>query len=391
MFDPIFEWLVDGAPGATDSKGVIERMCPELVRAGVPLDRFGAFVKTLHPHLMGRGFRWNRGEPVQITGQLHEALRDPSYLGSTIAWVHQNAEPLRRRLVDPSSPRDYLPLDELAADGFTDYLAAPMLFMNGEVHAVSFATRAADGFTEPHIKGFLRIVRPLSRIAEILAQRRTAANLLDAYVGHKTGERIVAGQIRRGDAETIRAVLWFSDLRGFTALSASLPTSAVLAVLNGLFDCQVPAIERHGGEVLKFMGDGLLAIFPIGDAGASPATVCEAAFTAAEEAMSALRTFNATRAGEPPIRFGLALHVGEVAYGNIGGAARLDFTCIGPAVNVASRLEGLTGKVDRPVVVSADIARLTARATTPLGAFELKGVPAPEAVFAPADGILSAW
>ena len=221
-----------------------------------------------------------------------------------------------------------------------------------------------------------RILRPLSRVAEIFALQRVASNLLNTYVGRNSGDRILSGRIMRGDIETLRAVIWFSDLRGFTSISARLAPRAIIDVLNELFECQVPAIEKHGGEVLKFIGDGLLAIFPFDDDVDKRAAD---AIAAASDAFAALDARNA--ASTDPIRFGLALHVGEVAYGNIGGASRLDFTAIGPAVNVASRLEGLTGKLDRRVVVSSELAAHVRVPLEDLGTFELKGVPDPQRVF----------
>ena len=195
----------------------------------------------------------------------------------------------------------------------------------------------------------------------------------------------MAGRILRGDIETIRAVIWFSDLRGFTAIAGSMEPAAVMGILNDLFDCQVPAIERRGGEVLKFMGDGLLAIFPIEEQSRPVRELCDLALEAVADAFGALERLNTTRSerGDAAIRFGLALHLGDVAYGNIGGSGRLDFTCIGTAVNVASRLEGLTERLGRPVVLSDEFARLTSRHVEPLGTHELRGVAELQRVWAP--------
>ena len=231
----------------------------------------------------------------------------------------------------------------------------------------------------------MRLCRPLSRLAEILALRRTATNLLDAYVGRNAGSRIFAGNIRRGDVERLQAIVWFSDLRGFTAMSGEVSAEKLVATLNDVFDCQVPAIQQNGGEVLKFIGDGLLAIFPMGSEGVSPEERCEAALRAVAQAFVALAELNAKRGEltEAPLSIGLALHAGEVAYGNIGGGGRLDFTCIGPVVNVASRMEGLTSKLGRRFVVSAEVAKLSRRPLVSLGKHELKGVALAEEVFAP--------
>jgi len=396
----LFDWLVDGAHGASDASEVIGRVGDDLVRAGIPVDRIAAFVRTLHPHLMGRSFTWKRGEGVRVGEASYDFVQTAEFQSSPITMVYRTRKALRRRLTDESARGEFADLDDLAAQGFTDYLLRPITFLSGEVHVVSFATKDPAGFTGAHLAAFDDLMRPLARIAEIMALRRTAVTLLNTYVGRNAGERILAGQIHLGDLETIRAVLWFSDLRGFTALAGALEPSALIRALNELFGAQVTAIDRHGGEVLKFMGDGLLAIFPFDHGGTvpkpprAPGDLCDAALDAAGEAFAAVAALTEVRAarGEPPLRFGLALHVGDVAYGNIGGQRRLDFTCIGPAVNVASRLEGLTGQLGRPVVVSPEFAALTKRPMASLGTFELKGVTVPQPVFAPEEGQpLSAW
>jgi adenylate cyclase len=285
---------------------------------------------------------------------------------------------VRRDLSVALAPDDFGILHDLKAEGFTDYLCAPLSFLSGETHAATFVTRAPGGFTDAHLATIRRMLRPLSRVAEIFALRRVAANLLSTYVGHDCGERILKGRIMRGDVETLRAVIWFSDLRGFTSMSARLTPREIIDVLNELFECQVPAIEKHGGEVLKFIGDGLLGIFTYSN---DVTTRCHDALAAAADAFAALDARNAKSAS--PIRFGLALHVGEIAYGNIGGASRLDFTAIGPAVNVAARLEGLTSGLDKRVVVSAEFAANAQVDLDDLGPFELKGVPDPQHVFTP--------
>ncbi len=390
----LFDWLVDGAPGAPSAPAVVAKMGADLVAGGLPVQRIAAFVRTLHPQFMGRSFVWEPDKEVVIQEASHQLLQSPMFKASPVAKVMATGEPIRRRLVDPTTPRDFPVLDELATQGTTDYLVSPLKFLSGQVHAIAFSTKHAAGFTDVQVADLLDLCRPLGRVAEILAFRRVAANLLDTYVGRHAGERILSGKILRGDSEMIRAAIWFSDLRGFTALASRTEPIALIGTLNELFDCQVPAIERHGGEVLKFMGDGLFAIFAHDGTTRSWAQVCDAAVDAASEAHTALAQLNGAREanGQDRIRFGLALHVGEITYGNIGSAARLDFTCIGPAVNVAARLEALTGKLDRPVVFSEEFAGHTTRASESVGAFELKGVPAPQTVFAPrTGGPLAAW
>ena len=388
----IFEWLVAGAPGATVSEEVVERLAKGLVAEGVPLDRLAVFVMTLHPTVLGRQFRWSKDDPsLQTILLTQEIQRSDAFAKSPLTTVKAMRRAVHRRLDEPLAPEDYGVLHDLKAEGFTAYLCAPLEFLSGETHAVTFVTRAPGGFDESHLATIGRILPPLARLAEIFALRRVAGNLLSTYVGRDSGDRILAGRIHRGDVETLRAVIWFSDLRGFTEMSARRTPSEIVSVLNELFDCQVPAIEKHGGEVLKFIGDGLLAIFPVDGSAAggtsqarneeNVASRCRDALAAATEAFAALDSRNA-RASEP-IRFGLALHVGEVAYGNIGGASRLDFTAIGPAVNVASRLEGLTGKLGLRLVLSSELAPHAALPLEDLGELELKGVPEKQRVFAP--------
>lgn len=375
---PIVTWLVEGAQGASTSVGVVAKLGPDLRAAGVPVERVEAFVRTLHPHIAGRSFVWVPDAPVVVRENSYADFDSAAFLANPAAEVFRTRQPARRRRADGSLT------GELGDAGYTDFVAHPMRFLSGEVHAISFATRAPGGFSEPELAALAAVLPPLSRIAEILALARTAANLLNTYVGHNAGERILAGQIQRGDTQSLRAVLWFSDLRGYTALSSELQPGGVIRMLNELFDCQVPAIERQGGEVLKFMGDGLLAIFSLA-AGDDAARRCDQALSAAGEAFDALGRLNLRRlgAGETPLQFGVALHVGEVSYGNIGGSGRLDFTCIGPAVNLVSRLEGMTAKLERPLVVSDAFAKLTTRPTTFVGHHELKGVPGLTEVFAP--------
>jgi adenylate cyclase len=368
----LFDWLVDGAPGAASSADIVDQ-CGERLRAeGVPADRISAFVMTLHPDVAGRTFAWQPGGCTRVGelswAQIHSTVFDTS----PVAAVVRDHREVRRRICDGA--RDFPILGELAADGFTDYLALPMVFTTGAVHAISFATQLARGFTDDNIGALRRIARPLSRVAEIFALRRTAENLLSTYVGRNAGDRVLAGRIRRGDIEVIDAVIWFSDLRGFTELSQRVSAREVIDALNQSFDCQVAAVHAHGGEVLKFIGDGMLAIFPLaGDVAAR----CSDAIRAAQDAQ---RAFAEAR---KDLSFGIALHVGEVSYGNIGGANRLDFTAIGPAVNLAARLEGLTGKLGRPLVVSKELAAHAPGEVAPIGSHELKGIAGAVEVFAP--------
>jgi adenylate cyclase len=376
----IADWLIDGARSAPQPIQVLEQLCERLIACGIPLWRVAVFVRTLHPQVMGRRLVWRPGAEVEVREAPYELLESGDFLDSTIARVYLTAEPIRRRLALPDCPLDFPILSELCAEGVTDYLASPLFFTDGTIHVVTCTTRAPGGFTDAQIAGIEAIITPLARVAEVRALRRTASILLDTYVGHDAGEHILAGRIRRGDIEEIHAAIWLSDMRGFTALADSLPPPVLIDLLNRYFDCQVPAILEHGAEVLKFMGDGLLAIFTIAS---NEAEVCKRALAAARQAQANVAALAAS--AMPGLRFGLALHIGEVLYGNIGSGNRLDFTCIGPAVNCAARIEKLTSQLRRAILASGEFVCHCPGEFTALGEFSLAGFSAPQLVFGLAD------
>ena len=370
------DWLIAGAPGAATSPEVLAGTCERLIGSRVPIARAEAYVRTLHPLVAGRAFEWTPAGGCRAIESKHEA--DLGAASSPIRRVFETARAHRMRV---RSGRDSTPyLDEMLALQMTDVIALPFLFTSGEVHAVAFATDREGGFDDAQVATIEGVIEPLTRMAEILALRRTATNVLTAYVGRDAGARVLAGKIRRGDVEMIEAVIWFSDMRGFSAMSNQKSAREMIGLLNELFDCQVHAIEEQGGEVLKFIGDGLLAIFAPRE-GEDMAACARRALAASHDALERLAARNA-RSGEA-VRFGVALHVGELAYGNIGGAARLDFTAIGPAVNLAARLEALTGALGRDVLASEDFARLCSASLEAVGTHTVKGFAAPVPVFAP--------
>jgi adenylate cyclase len=367
-------WLVDGARSASKSEDVLTEMCVRLTQCGLPLWRVAVYVNTLHPQIFARRFLWKPGAHADVAEAPFAFAANAGFRDSPITRIRETGETIRRRLADPDCPMDYEILNEMRAEGASDYLAAPLPFTNGEIHVASFATQQAGGFSDAEIAALETILPPLSRVAEVRALRRTAVNLLDAYVGHDAGERILAGRIQRGDAETIRAVIWLSDMRGFTRLADTIAPQALIGRLNIFFDCLAPAIEAEKGEVLKFMGDGLLAIFRFAD-GSEIDAACARALRAARRARASVDALPAFGEGdaEARLRFGLALHVGEALYGNIGGGGRLDFTCIGPPINMAARLEKIAAKLGRVIVASSAFAARLPDDFTALGAFELAG------------------
>jgi adenylate cyclase len=270
----------------------------------------------------------------------------------------------------------------MRAEGVTDYIALPLLFTDGSINASSWTTKQPGGFSDEELAALKTVVVPLARVIEIISLRRTASILLDTYVGNRAGQRILGGQIRRGHTDTMDAAIWLSDLRGFTALSDRLPAETVVDILNGYFDCQVSSIKTHGGEVLKFMGDGLLAVFPIDEYVGDVQEVCSRVLEAARESRASVEAMHYPIGDAVErFRFGVALHVGRILYGNIGGGDRLDFTCIGPAVNLAARLEKIAGRLSRTIVASAGFAGICAGGWTDLGEFPIAGFSKAERVY----------
>lgn len=332
------EWLITarrfGGP-----REVLEELCQRLRTAGGAFYRSAVFIRTLHPSIMGRRYSWADGEGVSMIQAPYAILDSDLFKASPIDAVYQTGEAVRLRLDDPDCPRDYNMVDDLRAEGASDYLMRPMFFSNGEIHAISWATRRPGGFAGAELAAFDAVTPPFARATEIYALRRTAVTFLDTYVGHGAGARILSGNIQRGDVQEIDAVILAADLRGFSSYTNRHDGARVVERLNAFFDLLVAPIGERSGEVLKFTGDGLLAMFPF-DGASDLGARCRDALAAAQSAIAALA--GPADSGEA-IRCGIALHPGRVLFGNVGSDSRLDFTAIGAAVNLAARLETVAG------------------------------------------------
>jgi adenylate cyclase len=379
------DWLIDGARSAASPAHMMAETCERLVQAGLPLWRVGVFVRTLHPEIFGRNFIWKPGAEVEIGTVDFGILDSPGFHTSPLRIVFTEGIEVRGRTDDQQSKRFPI-VEEMSAEGVTDYIALPVPFIDGSVNASSWTTKQPGGFTDEQLSALRLVITPLARYIEIISLRRTATMLLDTYVGNRAGEKILGGQIRRGHNETMNAAIWLSDLRGFTALSDRLPAENVVEILNQYFDCQVAAIRNHGGEVLKYMGDGLLAVFPIDEYVGDEQQVCSHVLEAARESRASVEAMQ-YKFGEAieRFRFGVALHVGKILYGNIGGGNRLDFTCIGPAINLAARLEKLTGRLHRTIVASEGFAGICRGGWSDLGEFPVAGFSRAARVYGLAD------
>ncbi|MCP4327493.1 MAG: adenylate/guanylate cyclase domain-containing protein [Alphaproteobacteria bacterium] len=379
--EAVCAWLIGEARLIANDADYLNAFGERLVAAGLPIERVSTGVPTLHPQLDFVSGLWERGKGTQ--GRTYRRTPDTVavFENSPLFIVYTEARTVRCRLETPPRDGEFTILPDLRAAGLTDYVAIPLPFSDGSTKAVSYATDRPGGFDDVEI-ALLEAIGPyVAALEEAIYMRRVTGILLDTYVGRVAGRRVLDGAIKRGMQENIRAAIWFSDLKGFTALSEIVPGPRLIDLLNDYFDIVTAAIETEGGEVLKFIGDAVMAIFqPDGD----DSEAAHRALAAARSAAAALADRNVVRKAEarPLIGFGIALHVGDVLYGNVGGESRLDFTVIGPAVNLASRIEGLTRELDRTVLVSAQFAALHGGEFEPLGEFAFKGIAEKRAVYA---------
>jgi adenylate cyclase len=353
----VLHWLTNDARDERFIDNIFAEMCLRLQRAGIPVKRATLHVVIQHPQWLGAKIMWADGVPgTEMTRADHDVRDRPAYIGSPVSEIHDGATEVRENLArDPTLGRKHAVYDEMRAMGLTDYVAWPLYHTLGKRHVVTFATDRVGGFDDAQIASLLKLLPILALVSEIRVKNRLARTLLETYVGSHASELILAGATRRGTGTTVRAAIMICDLRDFTHISDNWPRDDVIDLLNGYFDAMSEPIARHGGEILKFIGDGLLAIFPLSHPDACANLLH--AVTEARQAMIALNKKNG-ETGAAPLRYGIGVHVGDVMYGNIGSSTRLDFTVIGPAVNMASRLEALTKQLGKNVLLSHAFADL---------------------------------
>ena len=381
--EEITAWLAREGRFVAPLERFVAALGERLVSAGVPAWRIRFGLRTLHPQVRAIGAVWTRGRGAQMSRRMHGIEHSDDYLGSPIQHVLETGTAMRCRLTELDPDRDHPVLRTIAAQGGVDYLALPLRFSDGVANAFIVVTDRAQGFSQADVTGLETLADHLSPILEVFSTRYLARSLLDTYVGHRTGQRVLNGQIKRGDGEIIHAAIWFSDLRDFTPLTENLPPHALLETLNAYFEFVAAAVTARGGEILRFIGDAMLIVFAT-EHQKDLARVCENAIESAIDASTSVATLNhrRRRTGQPSIRFGIGLHVGEVVYGNVGAPDRLDFTVMGSAVNRAARIEGLTKSVDSALLMSREFASHVERPVRSLGSHSLKGVAEPQEVFA---------
>lgn len=366
-------WLIGPARLTGDAVAVTSGLAERLTAMGVPLHRLRIAMRVDNPLLTAWGIIWSPETDAELF-TISQALRDsPTYFGSPSQHVMETGAWFRRRL-DELKPDDHTVLHELASAGFIDYVAIPVTFGNGIIQPAMFATRQDRGLAESHIALIKELAVPLSAALESIAMRRSTASLLATFLGEGPAVDVQAGAIHRGDIVEIEAAIVLTDMRGFTSLSLSSPPPQLLATLGGYFEAVADAVRAEGGDVLKFLGDGVLSVFRVSDGDRTAA--CAAAVRAVSRA-------NAVAQAKGLPSFMTALHVGSVMYGNIGSLDRLDFTVVGPAVNMINRLEGVAKESGEAVVCSAAFAAAVPGASTrSMGQFELKGIDGRHDVFA---------
>lgn len=379
----VYRWLMEETAGKRFIDAILVEMCERLVAIGMPLARATLFFDSHNPEWLGARVLWTRGESDAEVRTFDYGINErPTYLNSPMYLVDLGQAEVRQRLTFEGPYENDFPIyTELSWEGMTDYVAWPLQHSLGNRHAVTFASDAKNGFSEEDLGDLRALLPPLGLVSEIRLKNRLTRTLLDTYVGPHASEQILAGATTRGSGFTVGAAIMICDLRDFTAISDSLPRDEVLMLLNGFFDAMGQPVAQNGGEILKFMGDGFLAIFDLKDPEAPTNLLRSVA-----EGQRNLDAFNDmnSRSNMARLQCGTGVHVGDVMYGNIGSRNRLDFTAIGPVVNIASRLETLTKTLQRPVLLSREFVDMASCRPTvePLGSFQLKGLGRPVEVFA---------
>lgn len=388
----VADWIMEAALENTPVDRLLGGACVRLLGAGVPIARAHMSYRTLHPSIESVSLLWTSEGKVKSMEHLHGSGMSDDWLRSPFHFmIEQNLPVMRRRLTGPAAIRDFEILNDLEAQGMTDYLVVMIRFDAEDSDEVargivtSWATTRPNGFVDSDIQALLRVKQRLGVAAKLSIKTQIAKNVVTTYLGGRAGEEVLSGRIQRGDGHSIHAIVYYSDLRNSSALADSMSSSRYIALLNGYFECAAGAVIEAGGEVLNYIGDGVLAIFPIGAASGEDAAA--AALAAALEARRRLKDVNANlnAIGAAPLEFGIGLHAGDVVFGNIGAGARLAFTTIGAAVNEVARLETLSKTLPSPVLMSGEFRAALdptlAEGLRPFGFMKLRGIGAPLDVY----------
>jgi adenylate cyclase len=388
----LIDWLLHQGRDSDDLGAVFAGACARLLSAGLPLWRASLAIPAIDPTLRALSFVWWRDRGLSTERVAADAATAAVFQRSPIFYLSERNQPAARwNLEEPETARQFTLFEELRQLGATEYALRLVSFSERRTAltgvALSMATDRPGGFVDADMETAARLLPALAVVAYRIGLLQVATDTLGAYLGPTTGRHVLEGMIRRGDSQTLSVALLLADLRGFTALADRADGAAVVAWLNEHLEAIGDPVAECGGEILKFMGDGLLAVFPVGEF--DPATACRNALAAASEALARTAALNALRtaSGGPELDLSLVLHFGDVVYGNIGTARRLDFTVIGPAVNEASRMEALGKAIGQPLLLSETFARHCNRRTSSLGPHSLRGIAGEREIFVLEAGI----
>jgi adenylate cyclase len=376
------DWLIRDGRFLSSNNELFIAFCERVHAAGIPVDRASLHLRALHPQYRGVSRTWKPGQPLRERFMDHGIEKTAMYIESPVRAAVEAGSRLEWRL-DGDAALPFSLLEELRDEGYVHYVISPFVYAGGLVNAIAWATARPGGFDESDLRFLDEVLPALSVTVEVKALRRFIPHVLTTYVGAEPGRLILDGQVRRGDVTTITAALMLIDLRDFTLLSDTMTPRAVVRMLNDYFDDVIPPVREHGGEVMEIMGDGVLAIFRR-TAGSTPAEACGGALAAARQALAA--TAERNRRNPPDTldsQIGIALHYGTVSYGNIGTDDRLDFTVIGPDVNLVSRIERLCRELDRSLIMTEAFSECLEQPMWELGAFELRGFSRMQRLFEP--------
>lgn len=383
------DWLMRKALEGADLEHLVSGTCERLSASGLPLVRVHLSFSVLHPLYSAMGFTWHRGESLEIEGYRHQLGEEDNdkFLNSPYYHLFSHGLDHIRCHLETDSSYDFPVFEELREQGITDYLAFVTEFETGSGQGMigSWSTDRPGGFTELEISELLRIQSRLAVACKMAVQGGLARNMLSTYLGADAGSRVLSGQTRRGDGETIRAAIIVADIRDSTIMAEQLGREAYIETLNSFFDTVAGTIAQAGGEILSFLGDGFLAVVPCGRNMRDSSQVCAKVHDAAMLALQRMKHVNHLRVedGKDEIRFGIGLHIGNVMFGNVGMEDRLTFSVFGSAVNEASRLETLTKSYKTPVVASQKFVDYCGKKWRTLGEETLRGLEEPMKVFAP--------
>ncbi len=390
MIDDLSEWLLDQALSETDIESVLDGCFYRVHATGIPLARAHVAFSTLHPLYGGISFTWTLAAGLLHIPYSHSPAEPEQWLRSPLKYVIDHRLPsLRRRLNGPGTVMDFPVLEEFKQQGLTDYLVYVIPFVKEADESRpaagmvgSWCSDQPTGFQDEDLRAFVRIQKGLAVALKVCIKDQIARNVAATYLGADAGRRVLEGQIKRGDGDNIHAVIWYSDLRDSTKMADDMTGPEFLEALNRYFECSAGAVLEQGGEVLRFIGDAVLAIFPFSEDD-GPADACRQAETAARQAFEKLLQVNAQRRGGDlePLRFGLGLHLGFVLFGNIGVPERLEFSVIGPSANEAARLEGLTKTLGQDMLASGEFVAHSGAPWRHLGEQAIRGASKPMSVF----------